>query len=275
MIWIYLVFSAVYAAGPVKLIKEAKCLKDRVLIQYSDGQKLDLPFAEKDHAQCSDLKMSSDRKVAAWITECSGDAMNGNGTGTDDQGEEFQAVCAGLTAAFDGKTFEIDNGGFIRDLSFLPTNYFLKYYSAPIHGNGSVIIYDVMKRKFVGSCGEEENSEDCKKLLKTFSKESDAPQITGLQFTGGAPVNQAELTIMGDRFPGTGNQVKMKCNKKPVKVKILRQEKSAIYVTAPAREVAGQTCTVVVSSALGESAPKEIRSLQKLEPNTVGPSSGR
>jgi hypothetical protein len=108
------------------------------------------------------MKISSDKRIAAVVIDCTGEALSGMGNGKDPDETEFQAQCSSLHAAVAGRFLEIEPlAGIVRHLSFKGTTHQLKYYTAPLHGMGAYILYDIDQRKSTMSCAASDIFEEC------------------------------------------------------------------------------------------------------------------
>jgi hypothetical protein len=149
-------------------IAKAECSETGVRVTYDNNARIEIPTGGKTHNTCQELKVSADRKVAAWVIACTGVAINGNGEGTQADGSSYQAICARLSGLTAGKkTFNIEDlSAFIGELAFKGRTHHLIYRSASMHGHGVYFLYDLDNEKPLLACGEGDNSPRCAELTK-------------------------------------------------------------------------------------------------------------
>lgn len=148
-----------------KKIKTSECTEAGLKMIFEDNDRIEISMGKKTNSRCADIKISSDKKAAAWVVNCVGQPINGNGEAESVDGLAEQAVCARLVGTALGHTFTIDElAAQIDQLEYISNTHKLKYYRAPMHGMGTWVVYDMDSRKIDFSCPDDDESSECKKL---------------------------------------------------------------------------------------------------------------
>jgi hypothetical protein len=148
-----------------RLVEKAECSQEGVHITYNNKTRIEIPTGKKSRSTCQELKVSADKQAAAWVIACTGEALNGNGEGKEPDGSTYQAICASLTGAVAGKTFDIEEiAAFVDHVSFQDKTHQIKYHTAPMHGGGAYVLYDLDSRKQILACDHDDTSPGCVKL---------------------------------------------------------------------------------------------------------------
>ena len=148
-----------------RIIAKAECSATGIRITFEDNSLIQIPTDSGSHSACQEIRVSADGKVAAWVVACTGVAINGNGEGKEPDGTIYQAVCARLTGLARGRTFDIEElAAYVGKLAFKGTTHDLKYRAAPMHGLGTVVLYDMDRHTHVLICAEGDASPRCAEL---------------------------------------------------------------------------------------------------------------